>query len=132
MSAADFRRAGLDTLSPEQLAALNTWLQQDAARRSAVVAPPLDRRGLDDTGVFADTGDADRIVSTVPGTFRGWRGADERITLANGQVWRITDSASTLSVNLTDPRVTIERNALGGWLLRVDGYNARARVVRVR
>ena len=135
MSAADFRRAGLDKLSAEELAALNAWLQQDAQRRGGAAAtPPEDRRGFEDDGFFggARDGDADRVVSTIPGSFRGWRRAGDTITLANGQVWRVTDSSSSLSVDLTNPQVTIERNALGGWQLRVDGYNTRARVVRER
>jgi hypothetical protein len=132
MSAADFRRAGLDKLSPEELASLNAWLQQDAARRGAVVAAPEDRRGFEDGGIFRSSQDGDRIVATVAGRFSGWRGAGDRITLSNGQVWRITDSSTDLRVDLEDPQVVLERNAFGGWQLRVEGYNTRARVVRER
>ena len=130
MSAADFRRAGLDKLSDEELAALNDWLQKQGV--SPAAAPSESRIGFNDGGFFQTSPDGDRIVATIDGVFRGWNGAGDLITLSNGQVWRVTDSASRLSVNLTNPRVTLEQNGMGGWQLRVDGYNARARVIRER
>lgn len=129
MSAADFKRAGLDKLSDEELAQLNAWLQQDASARAPAA---VDRTGFPAGGLFDGGSGPDRVVSTIPGNFRGWRGAGERITLANGQVWRITDSSSRLSISVENPQVVLERNGLGGWQLRVDGYNTRARVVRER
>lgn len=131
MSAADFQRAGLHKLSAEELAALNVWLQRDAQRRGQPVAEllpaPDDRRGLP----LLET-DPDTITSTVVGEFRGWTGMGDLITLANGQVWRVTDSDTRLRVRLNDPVITIQRGGLGGWMLAVEGYNTRARVVRVR
>lgn len=136
MSAADFKRAGLDKLSEEELAQLNTWLQRDAATRApAALAPAAtgeDRAGFPSGGLLDARSGPDRIVSRVNGSFRGWRGEGDLISLENGQVWRVTDSSTDLQVDLQDPRVILERSGLGGWQLRVDGYNTRARVVRVR
>lgn len=129
MSAADFRRAGLDKLTPEELAALNAWLQ--ARETSPGAAPTEDRAGFASSNFFGANG-PDRIESTVAGNFKGWDRAGDLITLANGQVWRVTDSSTRLRVDLSNPRVVIERNAMGGWQLRVDGYNTRARVTRER
>ena len=89
MTESEFRAAGLDKLSEEELAAL-------------------------------------------PGEFRGWSRKGEAITLANGQVWEIVDSASRLRVNLTDPQVVITQGALGAWYLRVEGYNTRVNVRRIK
>jgi hypothetical protein len=133
MSAAEFQRAGLDKLSAEELAALNEWLQRHGlAERAAAPAAAQDRIGFPARSPGGDADGVDRIESYVAGRFTGWRGADDLITLANGQVWRVTDSDTRLSVDLTDPRVTIRRGAFGGWQLQVEGYNTRARVVRVR
>ncbi|MFN3964722.1 MAG: hypothetical protein ACK4JC_04815 [Silanimonas lenta] len=135
MSAADFKRAGLDKLSEEELAALNAWLQRHGSGATAVSAPPAaaeDRTGFPAPGFFGGTSGPDRVESRVAGRFTGWNGAGDLITLANGQVWRVTDSSTRLRVDLTDPRVVIERNAFGGWQLRVEGYNTRARVIRVQ
>lgn len=71
-------------------------------------------------------------MSTVAGPFKGWKGKGDRITLANGQVWEVSDSGTRLSVSLENPTVTIERGMLDAWFLRVDGYNARARVKRIK
>ena len=131
MSAADFRRAGLDKLSDEELAALNDWLSRHATEGPST-APQTDTTGFPSAGFFSSEPGSDRIVSNIVGSFSGWNGAGDLITLANGQVWRVTDSSTRLRVQLSAPRVTIERNALGGWQLRVDGYNTRARVIRVR
>ena len=129
MSAADFRRAGLDKLTPEELAALNAWLQ--SRETSPGPAPIEDRTGFASSTFFGSSG-PDRVESTVAGSFKGWDRAGDLITLANGQVWRVTDSSTRLRVDLSNPRVVIERNAMGGWQLRVDGYNTRARVTRER
>lgn len=131
MSAADFRRAGLDKLSDEELAALNDWLQKQGVS-AAAAAPGENRIGFNDGGFFQTSPSGDRIVATVDGVFKGWSTAGDLITLSNGQVWRVTDSSTRLRVNLTNPQVTLEQNGLGGWQLRVEGYNTRARVVRER
>lgn len=135
MSAADFQRAGLNKLSPEELAKLNAWLQRDTAPPAdAPTAPPVetDRRGFQQGGPFDDDTGMQIIRSSVSGEFRGWSAAGDLITLANGQVWRVTDGDTQLRVNLTDPVVILRRGFFGGWTLAVDGYNTRARVVRVR
>lgn len=126
MSAAEFREAGLDTLTEAQLQALNAWLQRDR-RCVAADAASSDTRGL---RAEALDDEAD-IVSTLPGTFTGWQGG-EVFTLANGQVWRSVDPGSALrGVNLTNPRVTISKGLFGAWRLKVEGYNASVKVERV-
>jgi len=125
MSAAEFREAGLDTLTEAQLQALNAWLQRD--RRCVATDAAMDSRGL---RAEALDDEAD-IVSTLPGTFTGWQGG-EVFTLANGQVWRAIDPGSALrGVNLTNPRVTISKGLFGAWRLKVEGYNASVKVERV-
>jgi hypothetical protein len=126
MSAAEFREAGLDTLTEAQLQALNAWLQRDR-RCMATDAAALDPRGLRAEALDDETD----IVSTLPGTFTGWQGG-EVFTLANGQVWRSTDPGSALrGVNLTNPRVTISKGMFGSWRLKVEGYNTSVKVERV-
>lgn len=131
MSAAEFREAGLDTLSDAQLQALNAWLQRKGcdgdAAAAAIPAAPEDTRGL---RAEAADDDAD-IVSRLPGAFTGWRGG-ELIRLENGQVWRSIDSGSALrGVSLQNPQVTISRGVFGSWWLKVDGYNTSVKVERV-
>jgi hypothetical protein len=134
MSAADFQRAGLDKLSPEELAALNAWLQRDAATRvpPPSVAPGTDRAGFPVGGLLDGSSGPDRIVSSITGTFRGWEGGDDEFTLDNGQVWRTIESSSRFRQTVQNPRIIIERGLFDAWFLRVDGFNERVRVRRVK
>jgi hypothetical protein len=70
------------------------------------------------------------IASQINGAFEGWDGNVE-ITLANGQVWRITDG-SRAYVNLMNPKVKVERGAFGAYYLNIDGMNQAPRVRRVK
>ncbi len=68
--------------------------------------------------------------STIPGRFFGW-GPNDTITLANGQVWQISDD-SRGAVSANDPRVTVRRGALGAFYLEIAGTNRSPKVRRVR
>ncbi|PIQ36558.1 MAG: hypothetical protein COW59_11870 [Lysobacterales bacterium CG17_big_fil_post_rev_8_21_14_2_50_64_11] len=131
----EFRAAGLEKLSPEELAALNAWLRKDlpavaAAAVSTAALPVADRRGFPVSA--SNQGPAGDIVSRIPGEFRGWSNK-QRFTLENGQVWQVNDSAASLAgVRLQDPQVTISRGLVGGWYLAVEGYNSRAKVKRIK
>ncbi len=127
MSAADFKRAGLDKLSEEELAALNAWLQQDSTRRGVAVAAE-DRRGMRATS----TNDEGPISSRLPGEFTGFSNGTV-FRLENGQVWRAVDTDSTLtSVRLQSPMVRIKQGLLGTWRLKVEGYNTSIKVERIQ
>lgn len=136
MSARDFREAGLDKLSPEELARLNAWLAANGLAAPATAAPgaastalpmqPEDRRG------FRERLDTREINARVAGTFNGWAGITE-ITLDNGQVWRVNDPNSRLRTGpVESPRVTLRAGALGSWWMIVEGFNTRAPVERIR
>ena len=130
MSAKEFREAGLDKLTPEELAALNAWLGAKMRWPSATAAAPVaDRRGFRDRDGDADESDN---VTRIDGPFRGWRKLGERFVLNNGQVWEVTDAPSKFVVNLVDPVVRIEEGAFSAWYLSVDGYNARVKVKRIK
>lgn len=124
MTAAEFKSAGLDKLSEQELAALNAWMAKELGK--AAPAPAEDTRGL----IIRDA--SGPIVSTLPGEFKGWGGKGQRFTLANGQVWEVVDAASRLVVSLENPTVTISPGALGAWYMKVEGYNARVGVRRIK
>lgn len=69
------------------------------------------------------------ISSTIAGEFDGW-GPGARITLANGQVWRVVDGGAVALPRMRNPKVTIERGLLGAVYLSVEGSNQTARVSR--
>lgn len=128
MSEQEFREAGLDKLSADELARLNAWL------RSRMTAPQaqVDRVGFKPSGgLLGDTGDARAITSRIKGEFTGWNRGTV-LELENGQAWEITDSNSFSVPAMQSPGVTIEPAMLGSWLLKVQGFNRSARATRVR
>ncbi len=125
MSAADFHAAGLDKLSAEELAALNTWLRDHVGDGTASTTPVIDRTG------FAPDHETSEVRSRLVGEFHGWDGKTT-FHLENGQVWQQVGSDTWSGVKLDNPRVTIETGFLGSWRLKVEGYNTTTKVRRVR
>ena len=138
MSAEEFRAAGLDKLSPEELARLNAWLdrrveQQATAAVAAAVEQARDegrREVVEKNRGFFHFGSQEPIEANVVGEFTGF-GSRKRYTLDNGQVWQQVDSATLAGVRKDNPRVRIRPGALGTWWMGVDGYNTQAKVQRV-
>lgn len=129
MTDEEFRAAGLDRLSAEELASLNAWL----ARRnlSTRPAPAGGTQGFKPDGLFGDSGDRSRVVSRATSS-QDEIGVGSVIALENGQSWRITDGNLSLSGGLAGRTVTVEPAMMGSWLLKVEGYNRALRATRVR
>ena len=128
MSTAEFKAAGLDKLSPDELAALNAWLQQNVQQGNATAAPAAASR----IGFDQDPTDGSGMVrSRLLGEFRGWEGKTV-FPLENGQVWQQVGNDKWAGVKLENPTVLIEPAAFGSWRLKVEGYNTTTKVKRVR
>lgn len=72
-----------------------------------------------------------QIESTLQGSFEGW-GPNTQFTLANGQVWKVTDGSSASLERSVDPKVRIVRNMFGTTFIEFEGSNNSAKVRRVR
>lgn len=136
MTAKEFRDAGLDQLSPEQLATLNAWVERnvrlaDPAVAAAVAngqtapaaAAPVDMTGFENR-------DRSEVVSRIVGPFKGWFGKTE-FQLENGQVWQQVED-DRFPFNAESPGVTIVPGAFGSWRLKVEGSNRTTLVKRIR
>lgn len=95
-----------------------------AAAAAPAPAPEADRFGR-----AAAPERPERVETRIEGRFEGW-GPRQRIRLANGQVWQVTDD-SRGDYWLDSPRVVVRRAALGGFVLEIEGVNALLRVRRV-
>jgi hypothetical protein len=126
MTPQEFQSAGLNKLTPEELAALDAWLTSQMKKREAAVAtaPRVERGG------FLQPGDSGPIHSKILGEFHGWRG-HTHFALENGQVWVQADESELEGVNISDPEVTITEGLMGDWKLKVKGYNTFVWVKRV-
>ncbi|HZH44740.1 MAG TPA: hypothetical protein VEY50_11725 [Lysobacter sp.] len=132
MTPEQFKAAGLDKLSAEELANLNAWLNRTVETESAKAAALAEQKIKNDARGFFNFGSVEPIVSQLEGEFRGFA-AGRSYTLANGQVWQQIDGATLSGVRLSAPKVRITPAIVGNtWYLAVDGYNTRARVVRTK
>ena len=106
MSTQEFQAAGLDKLSPEELAALNAWLQQRLAAGLSGGARPADE-GFRAYGFGGDSPDRTEFSSRISGEFSGW-GPNSVFTLDNGQQWQVTDGSEFSIPPRSNPQVTSE------------------------
>jgi hypothetical protein len=129
MTEAEFRAAGLDRLSAEELASLNAWL----ARRNLSTrrAPSGGEQGFKPDGLLGDSGPRGTISSRASSN-QDEIGVGTTIALENGQSWQVTDGNLSISGGLAGRTITIEPAMLGSWLLKVEGYNRALRATRVR
>ncbi len=136
MSSQQFKEAGLDKLSPEELAKLNAFIRNEVNVRTAQAHEAGAReQNKNDAGRigFKDYyGERGEVVSRIPGTFKGWHGGTV-FTLENGQVWRQIDSTELAGVNIENAVVHITPSLVGnGWFLQVEGYGSYTKVERVQ
>lgn len=125
MSQAEFRAAGLDKLSPEELQRLNSWLQSHGGTQTRYVsasgAPVF----------YPESGERNVIESRISGTFTGWRGKSV-FKLDNGQEWQQTESGQYSAGEFSNPAVKVKPMLLGSWLMVVDGCGCSVRVQRIK
>ncbi|MGH8055235.1 MAG: hypothetical protein ACREP4_15090 [Stenotrophomonas sp.] len=135
MSATEFKAAGLDKLSAQELSTLNNWLQGKVEQAATVALEQAREEGRQEVIVknrgFHDFGSSEPIQSRLTGEFTGF-GKGRQFTLDNGQVWEQTDDARVGGVRKQTPDVRITPGLMGVWYLQVDGLNTRAKVRRTK
>lgn len=140
MTLREFEQSGLDKLSADELAKLNSWIrlhslggeefaQAEASTNNNSSLPPSmqpNRMGFTDY-----KGEEKPITTTIVGSFEGWRG-DTEFELANGMVWKQAEQDLLGVRPREDQQVTIEPGFLSAWYLKIDGINKRLRVRRIK
>lgn len=130
MTGREFEQAGLDKLTPAELAALNEWIRdRSLATRepSAITALP----SQPGTAPAPDRMAREPFQSRIKGTFGGWTGATE-FELENGMVWR-QDENDRYRVEPEDSPVVVISPGFGGsWRMSVEGHNRAVRVERIK
>lgn len=136
LSAEQLRATGLDTLTPEQLALLNSLL--DEQTRATVQAARVEAKAEaaaagtqrdPDPSRFIGLSD-EPIASRAKGTITGWAPGSE-FTLENGQVWKVLKGERQLDAPLESPEVLVVPGIAGRWFLQVDPELPKARVYRI-
>lgn len=132
MSPEEFRAAGLDKLSADELARLNAWLGRTIEAETDKAATAAKKKVEDDNRGFFNFGSSEPVRSTLNGEFRGFQNG-RTYELANGQVWRQVDDATLAGVRLVSPAVVVTPSMVGNaWYMSVGRYNSRAKVMRVK
>ncbi len=139
MTGSEFREAGLDKLSEEELKNLNIWLRANLALPESAAAADSDsleeRQRIrseveEEVRLEQGLGKRGEIVTTIPGHFTGWTGKTV-FELDNGQVWRQT-SGGTYRVSEDDPTVVIYPVSFGGWRMRLEDAGPSIGVTRIK
>jgi hypothetical protein len=140
MSPTEQAAAGLDKLSPTELAALKAAVERYKSGEIAVVrqeaeqkVAQIEARAIEKSqeerkrgylaGLFNQgTGTDEFLVeSTLPGRHQNFQGRPI-YTLANGQRWIVVEDARYFAVRpLQDPKVKIETGAMSSFWLAVEG-----------
>jgi hypothetical protein len=132
MTPEQFKAAGLDKLSPAELANLNAWLNNTLEVETTKAATLAKEKVETENRGFLSFGKSDPIVARITGEFRGFA-KGRRWTLDNGQEWEQIDDATLAGARKTEPEVKITPSLVGNaWYMQVEGYNKRASVRRMK
>lgn len=154
MSDQQFKSAGLDKLSPEELASLNETLAalygsapvaQVRPASSPAAAPqpapvptvtasparaPVSESDMGSEQLNREPQGPKEITSRLVGQFDGWDG-HTIFRLENGQVWQQRIEKTVSYKPAENPVVTVVRS-FGGYRLKVEGYNQSCPVKRIK
>jgi hypothetical protein len=115
MSPEEFKAAGLNKLSPEELARLNAWLQgyrqvtEQAAEKKATAR--------------ASRTKLDVLVSRVDGSFDGLTGRTI-IRLEDGTVWKQANADDRYRSRVTDHPAAVVIHGVFGYKMQLEGTQA--------
>jgi hypothetical protein len=124
MSPEEFKAAGLDKLTPEELAKLNAWLGNAIEAETQKAAT----RATEEVKKFG----REPVQANLVGEFHGF-GRGREYTLDNGQVWVQLSDTELLGVHLNNPPVRIRPTLVGnGAYMTVGNYNTSATVRRIK
>lgn len=122
MSAKEFDAAGLKKLSPEELKALDAWLNSYMQRLVGTL--------LRSTSAEVTPGATATVVeSQIDGSFSGWEG-ETVFKLRNGQIWQQSSYAYTYHYAYA-PSVLIYKGG-SGYKMKVDGVSSEISVRRLK
>jgi len=112
MDAETYRRAGLDTLSPEQRETLDSFLRNYVAKKQNAAAEVAAASAVDQAVKERKVRPPEVIESNIVGEFKG-SPPRSLFRLANGQVWKPTDPDPRTRSPIASPKVVIFRDMFG-------------------
>jgi hypothetical protein len=111
----DFKKMGLQKLSPAELTALEKWLGTYTSGVVATVRQGTAPSARSESALRrAEPATPDAVESTIEGDFEGWSG-ETIFKLDNGQIWQQAEYDYTYEYAYR-PEVTIYKTAAGYWM----------------
>lgn len=122
---------GIDTLTPEQLAALNAVLRGESESVEAQVEARVQakQKGREPAGGTLAGFTEEPIRSRLVGSAASWEPGTE-FKLENGQTWKVLKGNMRLRKPLEAPEILLVPGFAGRWFLQVDEDLPKARVYR--
>ena len=115
MTPGEFKAAGLNKLSPEELQKLNAWLQgyREVTEKTAEKKATARAEKVEHTKM-------DMLVSRVDGTFNGLTGRTV-IRLEDGTVWKQANADDRYRPRVTDHPAAVVIHGVFGYKMQVEG-----------
>ena len=129
MSSDEFKAAGLDKLSPQELQNLDSWLSAHAKVTTRVVTQVVTQTGK--PLFYPDQDKRSKIFAHLSGHFDGWSEGKE-LKLDNGQVWKQVGDDHPNCLSSNNPAVKVKPSLMGNWLMFVSGCSDDAHVERIK
>jgi hypothetical protein len=115
MTPAEFKAAGLDKLSSEELQKLDAWLQGYRETTEKKATDVAEKRA----SLTAKT-KLDFLVSRVDGSFDGLKGRTV-IKLEDGTVWKQANAEDRFRPSITDHPGAVVTHGVFGYKMRIEG-----------
>jgi hypothetical protein len=130
LNTAQLRETGLDTLSAEQLHALNQLLAAETAKQANIASPAMPHAAAlakpkADAPTLGFT--VEPIRSRLVGTVASWQEGTV-FELENGQQWKVLKGYMTLPKPMQNPEIRVVPGIAGRWFLEVHEDYPKARV----
>jgi outer membrane biosynthesis protein TonB len=128
MRPAEFKSAGLDKLSEDELQHLDAWLQgyrhsteKKANEQAQAKANEQVKKVTEQAAArVATTQKLDSLVSRVDGSFQGLKGRTV-IKLEDGSVWKQANADDNYRMTATDRPVAVVLHTTFGYKMRIEG-----------
>lgn len=132
LTAAEWERAGLGKLSPDQIGVIDAALIRHYRRSLETVTPAIaeavEQKKREQARFGIDKIDDWRAAPPLVMKVVGWQGPN-RFLLDNGMVW---EGLEPIRFEIVDREVTISARPAGGYELSLDGKGVGARVRRTK
>jgi len=127
MTPDEFKAAGLDKLSEDELQHLDAWMQGYRQTTEKTASEKAEKRATEEVKKATEQANArtartklDTLVSRVDGTFEGLKGRT-LIKLEDGTIWRQANADDRYRSQVTDHPAAVVLHSTFGYKMRIEG-----------